>query len=185
MSNTKVHSGDFLIADPFLKDSSFSRSVVLLCEADVDGALGFILNKQLPHLLGELVQEMEGYEFPVMYGGPVRMDTLHFLHAIPDVIPGGIAVSNGIYWGGDFPMMLDSIRNGIADIQNLRLFLGQSGWAENQLQSEISDNTWLCTSAKQNIVFNPNTTDIWKDAVKLMGKKYEEVINYPIDPSLN
>ncbi|PZP52694.1 MAG: hypothetical protein DI598_00275 [Pseudopedobacter saltans] len=185
MDSIKIQAGDLLIADPFLKDSSFSRSVVLLCESDEGGSIGFILNKQLPHILGELVQEMEGYDFPVMYGGPVRMDTLHFLHSIPDLIPGGLSIANGVYWGGDFPMMLDSIKNGIANNQNLRLFLGQSGWSNNQLQNEINENTWLHTHAQQKIIFNSSTNDIWKEAVKLMGKKYQEVINYPIDPSLN
>ncbi len=185
MNTTEIHAGDFLIAEPFLKDNSFSRSVVLLCESDKNGSLGFILNKSLPHKLGDLLPDMQGFEFPVLYGGPVRMDMLHFLHCVPDRIFGGIPVGNGIYWGGDFDTMLELIKNGEASLHNLRLFLGQSGWAENQLQSEIRENTWLITSAQRDIVFGTNIESIWKDSVRLMGKKYAEVVNYPIDPSLN
>lgn len=185
MGTTEIHAGDFLIADPFLKDQSFSRSVVLLCESDENGALGFILNKPLPHKLGDLLLEMQGVEYPVLFGGPVRMDILHFLHCIPEKISGGYPVSDGIYWGGDFDTMLDLVKNGDANIQNLRLFLGQSGWAEDQLKSEIKESTWLIAPAHRPIVFSSQIESIWKESVQLMGKKYAEIVNYPIDPSLN
>ncbi|MFT4203260.1 MAG: YqgE/AlgH family protein [Chitinophagaceae bacterium] len=185
MNTTQAHTGDFLIAEPFLKDNSFSRSVVLLCEADVNGALGFIINKSLPHRLCDLIVEMQGVEFPILYGGPVRMDLMHFLHSIPDKIFGGIAVGDGIYWGGNFDTMLHLIKTGEANTENLRLILGQSGWTENQLQSEIHENTWLSTKAKRRIVFGSDMENIWKESVRLMGKQYAEIINYPLDPSLN
>lgn len=183
--DTNIHAGDILIADPFLKDNSFSRSVVLMCESTQEGAVGFILNKPLPRILGELITEMRGYDFPVFYGGPVRMDTLHFVHNMPNRINDSLYVGHGIYWGGDFGAMLDTIREGTANLQNLRLFLGQSGWGENQLQGELQENTWLTIAAKKEIVFSPNTESTWKNAVRLLGKKYEEIVNYPIDPSFN
>ena len=180
-----VQVGDFLIADPFLKDNSFSRSVVLVCEKDNDGTLGFILNKKIPLSLHEIVENMEGYDFPVMYGGPVLMNTLHFVHNIPNIISNGTKIAKDLYWGGDFETMLETIREGKATTENLRLFLGQSGWEKDQLQAEIDEKSWLFTAATKEIVFNVNPSFIWQNAVKLLGKKYYELINYPLDPSLN
>ncbi len=38
-------SGTMLIANPFLKDPNFLRSVIFLCEHNDEGTLGFVLNK--------------------------------------------------------------------------------------------------------------------------------------------
>ena len=38
--------GTLLIANPFLKDPNFSRTVIFLCENVKEGTFGFVLNKQ-------------------------------------------------------------------------------------------------------------------------------------------
>ena len=38
-------AGILLIADPFLKDPNFKRSVIFLCEHQSEGSFGFLLNK--------------------------------------------------------------------------------------------------------------------------------------------
>ncbi|HEX2627588.1 MAG TPA: YqgE/AlgH family protein, partial [Chitinophagaceae bacterium] len=82
--------GILLIADPFLKDPNFLRTVVFLCEHKEEGSFGFVLNRQYQNTLDELIPELEEHKFPVYYGGPVQQDTIHFLHQYPDEIPGGI-----------------------------------------------------------------------------------------------
>nr|MBP7557106.1 YqgE/AlgH family protein [Chitinophagaceae bacterium] len=37
--------GILLIADPFLKDPNFLRTVVFLCESNEEGSFGFVINK--------------------------------------------------------------------------------------------------------------------------------------------
>ena len=71
--------GILLIADPFLKDPNFLRTVVFLCEHKEDGSFGFVLNRQYENTLDELIPELEGHKIPVFYGGPVQVDTIHFL----------------------------------------------------------------------------------------------------------
>ena len=80
-------TGILLIADPFLKDPNFLRTVVLLCEHEEQGSFGFVLNKQITQTLDELISDLNGHKLPVYYGGPVQMDTIHFLHQYPDLIP--------------------------------------------------------------------------------------------------
>src|SRR5215210_7426139 len=97
--------GILLIADPFLKDPNFLRTVVFLCEHKEEGSFGFVLNRKYDNTLDELIPELVGHTLPVYYGGPVQMDTIHFLHQYPDEIEGGQEVMKGVYWGGDFEML--------------------------------------------------------------------------------
>src|SRR5690242_6684304 len=88
-SMTELAPGILLIADPFLKDPNFMRTVVFICEHQPEGSFGFVLNKLYDHTLDELIGAMEGFRIPVFSGGPVQVDTIHFLHQYPDLIPGG------------------------------------------------------------------------------------------------
>ena len=161
------------------------RTVVLLTEHHDEGTIGFVINRQYQNTLDELLPEMEGHKLPVYYGGPVQMDTVHFLHRYPEKIPGGVEIVEGVYWGGDFDALIDLIREGTADIARIRFFIGYSGWGKGQLDSEMNEKTWLTTQATRQLIFHQAAEEIWKDALKQMGGDYEMMINFPIDPQLN
>jgi len=177
--------GILLIADPFLKDPNFLRTVVFLCEHKVEGSFGFVLNRKYENTLDELIPGLEEVKLPVFYGGPVQMDTIHFLHQYPDEIPGGEEVSKGIFWGGDFEMVVDMLKKGSIDPNKIRFFIGYSGWGDGQLSTEIQEHSWLTVAGNRKLVFHENYEDIWKDSLKQMGGDYEMMINFPIDPQLN
>ena len=177
--------GILLIADPFLKDPNFLRSVVLLCEHKEEGSFGFVLNRQYNNTLDELIPELEGHQLSVYYGGPVEEDTIHFLHQYPDEIPGGNEVMKGIYWGGDFEALVNLIKNDAIDTNKIRFFIGYSGWSGGQLGDEMTEKTWLTVKANRKLIFHRNHEEIWKDALKHLGGDYEMMVNFPIDPQLN
>src|SRR6195952_1816847 len=106
---TTLAPGILLIADPFLKDPHFKRSVVFLCEHQDEGSFGFVLNRPYDYTLDELITGVEDIKVPVYCGGPVQMNTIHFLHQYPTSIPGGFKVVDGIYWGGDFETAISLI----------------------------------------------------------------------------
>lgn len=177
--------GTLLIADPFLKDPNFMRSVIFICEHQPEGSFGFVLNRVYEYKLDELVVGAEGLELPVYIGGPVQMDTIHFLHQYPDLIPGGHQVINGVYWGGNFEKAIELIRSGEIELSNIRFYVGYSGWGDGQLEEELKEKTWLTIEANRNIVFHEPTEETWKEAIKMLGGDYEMMINFPIDPRLN
>jgi len=177
--------GILLIADPFLKDPNFLRTVVFLCEHNEAGSFGFVLNRPYGSTLDELIPDMEGFPLPVYYGGPVQMDTIHFLHEYPDEIPGGLEVMNGLFWGGDFEKAMSLVRSGQAESTKIRFFIGYSGWSEGQLAEEIIEKTWLTVNATHELVFPGSIEDTWKEALKHLGGDYEMMIHFPIDPQLN
>jgi putative transcriptional regulator len=178
-------SGTLLIADPFLKDPNFMRSVVLICQHEGEGTFGFVMNRLFDNSLQDLITAAEGLDIPVFYGGPVQTDTIHFLHQYPAKIEGSQKVMEGVYWGGSFETAIDLLRNGEISADKIRFFLGYSGWGEGQLDSEMKEKTWLTVSATRKIIFHPFVDHIWKDSLKLMGGDYQMLINYPIDPQLN
>jgi len=177
--------GILLIADPFLKDPNFLRTVVILCEHQEQGSLGFVLNKQIEQTLDELITDLEGHELPVYYGGPVQMNTIHFLHQYPDLIPDSQKISNDIYWGGNFETVTALIKNNSIDLNKIKFFVGYSGWGDGQLTDELKERSWLTVSATHDLVFNTQHDDIWKGSLQLLGGEYEMMKNFPIDPQLN
>ncbi len=181
----QVQSGILLISDPFLKDPNFLRTVVLLCEHQTEGSLGFILNRLFPQTIGDLISGLEECNFPVYYGGPVQKDTIHFLHKRPDLIEEGIEIIDGIYWGGDFGEVVELIKEKKLLQNDIRFFLGYSGWGEQQLENELKEKSWITREAMRKLVFHKNTDAIWKDALIDLGGEYSQMTNYPIDPQLN
>lgn len=178
-------AGILLIADPFLKDPNFMRTVVFICEHNTEGSFGFVLNKQFDYTLDELITSFEGYPVPVYYGGPVDMDTVHFLHQYPDKIPDSQEVMKGVYWGGNFEILTELVKNNEIDFSKIRFFIGYSGWGKGQLNNELLEHTWLTVSANRNLVFHNNPQEVWKDSLKHLGGDYEMMANFPIDPQLN
>lgn len=176
--------GIVLVADPFLKDANFMRSVVFVCEHQPEGSFGFVLNRPYDQAVGLLIQDLEGCEWPVYFGGPVQTDTLHFLHTRPDLL-GGTEITDGICWGGTFEDLVSAIHLEQIAPHEVRFYLGYSGWAEGQLANELNEKSWLVTHGNQKLVFQENTQQIWPLALQQMGGEYEQLVNYPIDPQLN
>ncbi len=183
--NHEIKAGHLLIADPFLKDPNFMRSVVLLCDYQTDGAVGFVINRKFDKTIGELVSTLEACDFPVYYGGPVQPDTVHFLHRCPELISNGLNIGNGIYWGGDFEKVTELVNNDGIEQSMIRFYLGYSGWDEEQLEGEITEKTWLTSEGSADLVFHKNVSLIWQDALRKLGGEFEQLINYPLDPQLN
>lgn len=178
-------TGILLIADPFLKDPNFLRTVVFLCDHKEEGSLGFVLNRQFENTMDELIPDLEGYKLPVYYGGPVQQDTIHFLHQCPDIIPGGIEVIKDVFWGGDFDKVVELIKTDSIDPAKIRFYIGYSGWGSNQLDEELKEKSWLTVKATRKLIFHHKYQEIWKDSLKQLGGDYEMMINFPIDPQLN
>jgi putative transcriptional regulator len=177
--------GTLLIAEPFLKDPNFSRTVVFICDHQDEGTFGFVLNRTYGHNLDDLMNNVGDLKIPVFYGGPVQLDTIHFLHQYPDKIMGSYEVLNGIYWGGDFEEAIELLKRGEIDKSRIRFYIGYSGWSEGQLMEELNQKTWLTAEATRKIVFHGKAEEIWKEAVKDLGGDYTLMINFPTDPQLN
>lgn len=175
--------GNLLIADPFLKDPNFSRSVILLCEHQENGSFGFMVNKLSSHHLEEL-NPGAGLYLPVYFGGPVQLDTLHFIHKHPDLFEGCMKVSEGVYWGGDFDTAVSALISGDIKSSSIKFFMGYAGWESGQLNQEFRERSWILSKPKKRIIFG-HSDSAWEESLRGMGKKFALLANFPLDPSLN
>ncbi|PWH82152.1 transcriptional regulator [Algibacter marinivivus] len=186
MVTTKPKKGDLLIAEPaIIGDVSFNRSIVLLADHSDEGSIGFILNKPLEYNINDLIPEVDA-TFKVYNGGPVEQDNLYFIHKIPHLIPNSIEISLGIYWGGDFSKVAELIKDNTIKENDIKFFLGYSGWDSSQLESELKASSWVVTENiyKKNIIEKDYET-FWKEKMLEFGGEYSIWSNAPENPSYN
>jgi putative transcriptional regulator len=184
MANLKLKKGNLLIAEPFIGDPNFERSVVFLCDHNDDGSFGFVLNQPLDLKLEDVIDGIYG-SFPLFVGGPVEKDTLHFIHRIPHKIEGSVEVGDGIFFSGNFDEVKKGINFGMIEPNDLRFFVGYSGWGAAQLDNEMKQNTWISTKINGDFIFDTPVKDLWRAVLKQMGGDYKILANYPTDPRLN
>lgn len=186
MTSLTPDKGLLLIAEPSLTgDISFNRAVVLLADHNVDGSIGFILNKVFDFNLSDILPDVPDH-FKVYNGGPVEQDNLYFIHKMPDLIPNSIEIANGIYWGGDFEIVKTLIRNQTIGQDEIKFFLGYSGWDHEQLKEELEANAWIIANNddEKKLIERPYS-NFWKDKIKELGGDYLIWANAPEHPSYN
>ncbi len=182
---TKPEKGILLIANPFLKDPNFVRTVVLICDHEEGGSFGLSLNRRLDMRLKDILPDATDSELPVYLGGPVQPDTLHFIHQYPDLLPGSIEILPDVFWGGNFESLKIHLKNGSFDPKKIKFFIGYSGWSGGQLDMELKEDSWLTVKSTASLILKTEPGEVWKESLREMGGEYEMLINYPLDPQLN
>ena len=181
----KPEKGRLLISEPFLPDPNFERTVVLLCEHNDDGSFGFVLNKPSILKVNEVMEDIKNIGEPVFVGGPVQQDTLHFIHR-NTTIENSSQILEGICWGGSFESLMFLTDTGQVSAENIRFFLGYSGWAPGQLVTELEEDSWIvCDYVTEELLFETDPKLMWKKALDNMGGRFSVYSNYPVDPRLN
>jgi putative transcriptional regulator len=186
LSQKSAAAGRLLISEPFMMDPNFKRSVILITEFSADGAMGFILNHQGEYMLGDVLPDVSYSEMPVYEGGPVAKNTLHFIHRVPHKIDGGMEITPGVFWGGDFEQVKTLVTNYQLNKSEIKFFAGYSGWTAQQLDEEITADSWIVTDTfKAETLFAGEEQNLWKDVVKSLGNRYAHIANFPENPALN
>lgn len=185
-NNILPSRGKILISEPFLRDDTFGRSVVLLVDHTTEGSMGIVMNKILPLTLNHVIKEFRKVEedIRVYKGGPIAPDTLFFIHTLSQ-IPDSLIVRKGLYLNGDFDAIKHYVADGNPIRGHIRFFLGYSGWEEDQLEQEIKGNTWLVGKGEIPDLMNEKVHKLWKSSLGKLGTKYETWSRFPEIPSLN
>jgi putative transcriptional regulator len=183
-NNVSPAVGKVLISEPFLQDIYFKRSVVLLTSQEEGHFVGFVLNKFTNISIHETVRNFPKFESLVSVGGPVKVDNIHFIHSLGERIPESLKILDNLWWGGDFNVLKDLISAGEVNPNEVRFFLGYSGWEPNQLEREITENSWLVWDLDAETIMN-SSTQLWKETLGKLGDKYKLWAGFPEDPSFN
>ncbi len=176
----------FLIAMPGLEDETFARSVIYLCEHSTRGAMGLIINKpadiSMRHLFDKVdlpLRREDLVQNPVSQGGPMQTERGFVLHdpvvmapsegsdasvyASTLVVPGGLEMTTS-------RDVLEALSSG-AGPRRVLITLGYASWGEGQLESELSENTWLTVPASVEVIFEVPMAERYDRALDLLGLK--------------
>ncbi len=169
----------FLIAMPGLEDEMFSKSVIYMCEHSERGALGLVINKPSDINLKKLFDKVELPLHredltlaPVFQGGPVQTERGFVLHE--SVMPGNESVyASTMTIPGGLEMttskdVLEALSTGYGP-RKVFISLGYSSWGQGQLESEISDNSWLTVAADPAVIFDTPVEQRYDKALLLLG----------------
>ena len=124
--------GNVLLSEPFLDDPYFGRKVVLLCEHNEEGSFGFVLNNYVDIDVDEVMDDLPKLNARISVGGPVKNGNLYYPH--PGRHRGKHPRDAGRVHGGNFDQ-IHMLQAGQLT-QDIRFFIGYSGWSPAQLQEE-------------------------------------------------
>lgn len=180
-----VKKGQVLMSEPFMTDPNFKRTAILMCEHREDGSIGFIINRPLKMKINQLVSDFPEIDSEVFFGGPVSTDTIHYIHNVGDLVDNSVKISSGVYWGGNFDKLKFLIQTELVKGENLRFFIGYSGWSEGQLQDELNLGTWYIANMHANYLFKSQPDHLWQQITHNIGDNYTVIAQMPDPVCLN
>ena len=169
---------------PGLEDEVFGRSVVYMCEHSERGAMGLIINKPADMSMRQLFDKVDLplhrqdlIDQQVLLGGPVHTERGFVLHD-PVLLDEPVQAGDSIYAStltvaGGLEMttsrdVLEALSSG-AGPRRVLVTLGYASWGEGQLESELSENSWLTVPAHADIVFDIPLEQRYDKALELLG----------------
>ncbi|MCH2197971.1 MAG: YqgE/AlgH family protein [Flavobacteriales bacterium] len=177
--------GDILLAEPFMEDPYFRRTVILLCEHNEEGSFGFVLNNYIDASLEDIMDDLSMFQSRISVGGPVKHNNLYYLHTLGDTLSDSIHVTEGIYMGGNFEELKELALAGKVTDDHVRFFVGYAGWSPDQLMSEVKSKSWFISSSDQRTLMDTTNETLWNSLIKKLGKEYSHLADLPPNPSLN
>ena len=181
--STVPRKGRLLVAAPDLRDPNFRQTVVLLLDADEDGALGVVLNRPGTVRVADALPGAAPSAAPpplVFVGGPVEPAAVVGLgrlahrdlvvEGVERVLPGvGVVDLTG----------LPDLRGSVVDV---RVFAGYAGWGPGQLDEEVASGGWFVLDAVPGDVFCGEPDALWLAVLRRQGGVWSTATP---DPQLN
>jgi len=166
-STACLSRGCLLVASPRLLDPNFARAVVLVVSHDAEGSFGLVLNRPLDAMLGDVLPDVPatGRSIRLHQGGPVQTDLLQFVcrsEAGAESLLPGVAVG----------VALDELLGRAAAGEDVRCFVGYSGWGAGQLESETVGGSWIVAPARDEHVFRVPADRLWSSVLRELGGQY-------------
>jgi putative transcriptional regulator len=162
-----------LISMPQLVDPNFTRTVVLLCKHNEEGAFGLVVNRPLV-TSGRVIVNLDPpvateRELEVWIGGPVEPERSCMLvagHVAEDQI-GGVPIADGLFLSTS-PDLLRRLLEPVPP-PDARLIVGYSGWGPGQLEAELEGSSWLLSDIDRDLLFNTPAEHMWERAIRRLG----------------
>ena len=160
-------NGLFLVAKPSMSDPNFTRTVVLVTQAEDASTVGVIINRPISQELSQLLPPefpAQNYRDRIYFGGPVMRQTIFALFR-SEAPPAATAfhVLKNVY----LTAHADNIKQLLAaPTAKYRLYAGFSGWAPRQLESEFMREDWYVLPADEAMLFRNSAAGLWEELVE-------------------
>lgn len=198
-------AGSLLIASATLLDPHFARSLVLVLDANPDGALAVVLNRPTRTPVASVLPEWDGLtsEPGVFFdGGPVEGNAALALGLLDDSGADGApddgwrrldgapdAGSPAALVGGGRPLGLVDLdsepQTWVGRLAALRVYAGYTGWGPGQLDEEIAEGSWHLAPALPSDLFTDRPDLLWRDVLRRQPAPVSMLTTLPEDASLN
>ena len=183
----ELSAGMLLVATPALLDPNFADTVILLLDADGDGALGVVLNRPSPVPVGEVLRPWDDVvsEPEVLFhGGPVSTEGALAVALLRDEDdpPVGFRGVLGRLGLLDLDTPLELVEG---SVDRLRIFAGYAGWGAGQLDAEVEEGSWYVVPAQAPDVFRADPTELWRDVLRRQPGDLAWHSTRPVDAELN
>ena len=184
---TELRAGMLLVATPALLDPNFSDTVVLLLDADADGALGVVLNRPSPIPVAEVLESWADVvaEPGVLFrGGPVSTEGALAVALVedPQLAPVGFREVTGNLGIVDLDTPVELVDG---TLRGLRIFAGYAGWGAGQLESEVAEGSWYVVPSEPDDLLRTDATDLWRDVLRRQPGELAWHSTRPFDPEMN
>jgi len=165
-------TGSLLVAHPSLRDPNFRRTIVFVSQhSPEEGAMGFVLNRPIDTEVNELA------DVPVYYGGPVEAGQMLLTSLQWRENPSMVAFRAFVA-----PVDEDSMEGWT---RGLRVFAGYSGWTPGQLESEVTENTWIVIPPTREWIEMKDPAFAWQKVMHATSAILHLLSEEPENPGLN
>mgnify|MGYP001341075007 CR=1 FL=1 len=160
-----------LVAMPKLDNTYFEKSIILLCNYNVDGAFGLIMNRpsstKVKELLSPELSKKNAFNIPLLLGGPVEPDSFWAIHSSEISIEDTTKISSKINLSSA-KNILNLISEG-QNINSIQLGLGYSGWGPGQLDHEINQESWWLAPLDEKLLIEMEYEIRWEKTIENLG----------------
>jgi putative transcriptional regulator len=179
-------AGRLLVAEPWLSDPNFARTVVFMIEHHREGAVGVVLNRPTDVEISDVLsdwRELVSAPAVLHMGGPVSQSSVLGLGwnersdaavGWSEIIPRVGTVDLHVE-----PAML------AGDVDAVRLFAGYSGWGPGQLDGELEEGAWFVVDALAPDIFDPDPSTLWRRVLRRQPDDLALLADIPLDVSVN
>jgi putative transcriptional regulator len=171
--------GKLLVARRNAPDPIFAETVILLVRYENDGTVGLALNRRSKVPVSQALEGVKGSQQrsePVFSGGPVESKGVLALVRANTMPEGADHVIGKVYLVSS-KALLEKNLAGKAGPNDLRVYLGYTGWGGGQLESEIKRGFWSIFSGSADLAFDPDPDSLWS---RLIGKEDQPIARVQI-----
>jgi putative AlgH/UPF0301 family transcriptional regulator len=159
--------GKLLVASRGLGDPHFAGTVILLVHYDESGAVGPILNRRTDVPLSQVLdlKAAKDRSDPVYVGGPVEPSVAIALLQSSAKIEKAENIFGGVYLISDKGLFEKTI-SGRPDPNVFHVYLGYTGWTQDQLRAEVKMGAWFVFPADTATVFSSDPDSLWLQTIE-------------------